>query len=115
MDRAKDLHEMFALDEYNSFANPLDAARCQKTIRDFMDLVETKGHIFSTSEGEGILTDFLKMLDNDKVWPLAEMMVPQFRLSLEEKNVAPITLRGRMYTNSHVVPRIWSISRPLEM
>ena len=71
-------------DSYD-FEDPVDASRCQTTIRDFMSLVERNS--LRSDKGKDLMTQFCGFVYNRKVWGLAQMVVPQFRMSAAGKFV----------------------------
>lgn len=52
-----------------------------------MTLVEKNDQYLLTGKGRQLMDDFCAMVRCDNVWPFAEMVVPQFRMSMAEKSV----------------------------
>lgn len=75
-----------SLGYYNELRDPIDAATCQHEIESFMDVVESNG--LQGPQGARIMKRFCTFVEHPKVWHLAKMVVPQFRLSKEEKYMA---------------------------
>ena len=65
------------------FNNPLEAARFQKTIFEFMKLV--KDDSLGDPNGEELMDKFCKLVNDREVWHLAQTVVPEFRSSREEQ------------------------------
>ena len=65
------------------FNNPLEAARFQKTVFEFMKLV--KDDSLGDPNGEELMDKFCKLVNDREVWHLAQMVVPEFRSSREEQ------------------------------
>ena len=63
--------------------DPLDAARFQKTVFEFMKRV--KDGRFRGPDREELMDMFCKFVDDRKVWHLAQMVVPEFRSAREEQ------------------------------
>ncbi len=63
--------------------NPLDAARFQQTVFEFMKLV--KGNSLGDPNGAELMDQFCKFVDDKQVWHLAQTVVPEFRSSREEQ------------------------------
>ena len=64
------------------FKNPLEAAKFQRTVEDFMGLLES-----SPSDrliDQKLLDEFCSFVDGEQVWHLAQMVVPEFRPEREE-------------------------------
>lgn len=81
----------FNLAYYNNLKLPIDSERCQKTVEDFMALVERNA--LESQEGLNLMTEFCEFVNHPDVWPLATLVIPQFRLSRVEKykTFTPIT------------------------
>ncbi|KAI4144892.1 MAG: hypothetical protein L6R39_004005 [Caloplaca ligustica] len=73
-----------SLGYYNELRDPIDAATCQHEIESFMDVVESNG--LQGPQGARIMKRFCTFVEHPKVWHLAKMVVPQFRLSKEEND-----------------------------
>lgn len=69
--------------------NPLDAARFQQNVMEFMDLVrETTVGDFndkSNNENRRLVDEFCRFVNDKEVWHLAQMVIPEFRSSLVEQ------------------------------
>ena len=68
--------------------NPLDAARFQQNVIEFMDLVRSANISElskSNNESRKLVDKFCKFVDDKDVWHLAQMVIPEFRSSLEEQ------------------------------
>ena len=61
--------------------NPLEAARFQQTVLDFMELARVDES--TVPNADGILTEFCEFVDDPEVWHLAQTVVPEFRSSAE--------------------------------
>lgn len=85
--QAESFHGKFTLDVYNNLRTTLDVGPCQTAIEDFMTLVEKDDVYLLTNKGRKLMDDFCAMVRRDDVWPYAEMVVPQFRMTMDEKSV----------------------------
>lgn len=65
--------------------NPLDAARFQYNVMEFMDLVRHTVINKLSDTNRQLVEKFCKFVDDKEVWHLAQMVVPEFRLSLMEQ------------------------------
>ena len=69
--------------------NPLDAARFQHNVMEFMNLVRNtvidELSDRSNNENRQLVDEFCGFIDDKEVWHLAQMVVPEFRLSLVEQ------------------------------
>ena len=65
------------------FNNPLDAARFQHTVFEFMKLV--KDDSFGDPNGEELMDKFCKLVNDREVWHFAQTVVPEFRSAREEQ------------------------------
>ena len=69
--------------------NPLDAARFQHTVMEFMDLVRNTviGELSDGSKNEvrQLVDEFCRFVNDKEVWHLAQMVIPEFRSSLVEQ------------------------------
>ncbi len=65
------------------FNNPLDAARFQRTVFEFMKLVNANS--LGDPKGAELMDQYCKFVDDKEVWHLAQTMVPEFRSSREEQ------------------------------
>lgn len=82
MDHAETIHERLSVSAYD-LQDLFESTRCQKAIEDFM--LQVSKNAFWNTKGKQLMTEFCEMVDNDVVWHLAEMAVPQFEQSLQEK------------------------------
>ncbi|KAI4273780.1 MAG: hypothetical protein LQ337_004412 [Flavoplaca oasis] len=82
--QAESFHGKFTLDVYNNLRTTLDVGPCQTAIEDFMTLVEKDDVYLLTNKGRKLMDDFCAMVRRDDVWPYAEMVVPQFRMTMDE-------------------------------
>ena len=62
---------------------PLHLARLQRIVEDFMTLVQANEVIYP--DDKGILDQFCTLVNNPKVWPLAQIVVPEFRSAKEDR------------------------------
>ena len=62
---------------------PLHHARVQRAVEDFMILVKNNEVI--CPDDQGMLDQFCAFVDDPKVWPLAQMVEPVFRLAKEDR------------------------------
>ncbi|KAL8707766.1 MAG: hypothetical protein Q9225_007711 [Loekoesia sp. 1 TL-2023] len=85
MSQLKSSFDTFDVGRY-SFSDPQQAGQCQKTIEDFMVLVEDNA--LQSSEGAQSMEEFCKFIEHPNVWHLAEMVVPQLRQSRLENEQA---------------------------
>ena len=85
MSRADTFRGKFSLNTYNNLRTFGDIGDCQTTIEDFMHLVESNDSDLLTSKGFRLMDNFCAMVRCDDVWPAAEMVVPQFRMTMDEK------------------------------
>ena len=83
MDHAAKFRERFSLKKFNNLNDPLDAGRYQHTVFEFMEHVRLNA--FRGSKGEELMRDFCTYVNHEKVWHLAEMVVPEFRVTLTEQ------------------------------
>lgn len=83
MERVNFSEEKLDLTYFNHVQSPQDVVRCQQTIMEFMDLVENNA--LQDAKGTRLMTDFCGLVNNEDVWHLAKMVVPQFRLSRLEQ------------------------------
>lgn len=83
MEHVAAFRKRFALKEFNNLNNPLHAAIYQDTVIEFMQFV--RDNEFKGTTGQALMRDFLAYVNNEKVWHLAEMVVPEFRETLEEQ------------------------------
>lgn len=60
--------------------NPLDAARFQHNVMEFMSLIRNSDR--SNDINQQLVDEFCEFVDDKEVWHLAQMVVPEFRLSL---------------------------------
>ena len=71
---------------------PLDAARFQQTVFEFMELVRDDS--LDDPNGEELIDKFCNLVNDKEVWSLAQMVVPEFRSTREEqyapKNVCTV-------------------------
>lgn len=86
MEQAEAFRGKFDLQFYNNLQASLDAAQCQRTILDFMALV--RDDAFDSLGGGQLVKDFCGLVNHKDVWHLAEMVVPEFRMSKAEKSVS---------------------------
>ncbi|KAL8664749.1 MAG: hypothetical protein Q9202_002751 [Teloschistes flavicans] len=82
MDQVMAFEGKFNLAYYNNLKLPVDSERCQKTVEDFMALVERNA--VESQEGLNLMKEFCELVNHQDVWPLATLVVPQFRLSRVE-------------------------------
>ncbi len=64
-------------------SDPLETARLQSTVIQFMDLVRT-GSI-RVPESRELINEFCQFVDDIIVWRHAQMVVPEFRFALEDQ------------------------------
>ena len=67
--------------------NPLDAARFQRNVMEFIDLIRNtvvggKLSDESNNNNRHLVNEFCRFVDDKKVWHLAQMVIPKFRSSL---------------------------------
>ena len=70
--------------------NPLDAARFQHNVMEFMDLVRNTDVVGELSDRNNninrqLVDGFCGFVDDKEVWHLAQMVIPEFRSSLMEQ------------------------------
>ena len=58
-------------------AKPLEAARFQRTVMDFMEAV--RSNTFRGAEGAQLMDDFCTFVSSKHIWRLAQQVVPEFR------------------------------------
>ena len=83
MNRMESYRHKFKLISHNDLQEPLDAARFQNVVFKFME--DVRSNVWSTEEGEVLMNDFCDYVKYEEVWHLAQMIVPEFRLALEEQ------------------------------
>jgi len=86
MDQADDFRKKFALTGLN-INNAIHLSGYQKTVIKFMDFV--RKNAFRGSEGEELMQRFCIYVNHEKVWHLAEMVVPEFQESWSEQYDLP--------------------------
>ena len=62
---------------------PLHLARLQRTVEDFMTLIKNNEVMYP--DDQGILDRFCVLVNDARVWPLAQMVVPEFRSAKEDQ------------------------------
>lgn len=83
MAHAESFHGKFTLKAYNDLKDTPDLARCQRTVEEFMLLVEQNA--FESHGGEQAMGQFCDFLNKEEeVWHLAESVVPEFRQTRSE-------------------------------
>ena len=63
--------------------NPLDCAKFQHTVEEFMGSV--RDNTFRYPTDQKLLDEFCGFVNNKEVWCLAQTMVPEFRLAREDQ------------------------------
>lgn len=81
---SRDFAEKLVKSEYN-LNNPLDTARFQQTVSEFMKPVRADS--LNDPNGEELMDKFCKLIDDKQVWYLAQMVIPEFRSGREEQCV----------------------------
>ena len=74
-------------DEYD-WEVPLHLARVQRTVEDFitcMQTIEVQTIEAICPDDQATLDEFCAFVDDPKVWPLAQMVVPEFRSAKEDR------------------------------
>ena len=72
--------------------NPLDTARFQQVVSEFMKLVRADS--LGDPNGEELIDKFCKLVDDKQVWHLAQMVVPEFRSGREEQYVPRVCVQS---------------------
>lgn len=84
MERARALRSSLNIDAYD-FGSVSDVGRYQTVIRSFIALVEQDSLL--GDEGKQFMDEFCRLMCYREVWFIAEMVIPQFRMSAIEKYV----------------------------
>ena len=79
---SQDFSERLMKSGYN-LDDPLEAARFQKTVLEFMKNVRDDS--LGGPSGKELMDKFCKLVDDREVWHLAQMVVPEFRSAREEQ------------------------------
>ena len=83
---AEAIFEARRLEQRNyDLRRPLERARLQKTVRDFMDLLRNNAFNGRETSHVSLVTAFCRLLDHDDVWYLAETVVPEVRVALADQ------------------------------
>ncbi|KAL8730677.1 MAG: hypothetical protein Q9166_003869 [cf. Caloplaca sp. 2 TL-2023] len=83
MEHANVFHGQLQLQGYN-FDDPIEAARCQTNVYEFMQHVYKNS--FKGPEGKTLVDKFCNLVRHKEVCHLAEMVVPEFRMSISEND-----------------------------
>lgn len=76
--------------------DPLKVAQFQETVFEFMKLVRDDN--LGDPNGAKLMDKFCELVNDKKVWHLAQMVVPEFRSTREEQYVSK-----NLYTALHFV------------
>ena len=80
---AQEKFDITRLDRHQyDWDDALEFARSQRTVEDFMKLVDNE---VTYPDDQELLDEFCKLVNDAKVWPLAQMVVTEFRSAKEDQ------------------------------